>query len=440
VDTSAQLSKTSHRNTAFVIEDARQAFDLAYRVKVMGLYGRSLAGRRIQLLPEAGNADAIVDFVRCSYLGLDNHPQIVRGAVEALCAYGAVHWSCARTRLGFALLRDLEAELSQLFRARAVVFSSVMLANQGAMPLLASGALTGGVKPVMAFDRLCHASLAYHKPMAAAETEVVTLDHNDVSALEALCKAKDCVAYIADGVYSMGGAAPLHALRRLQDRYNLFLYIDDAHGVSILGARGEGFARSQLAGELGARTVIAASLGKGFGASGAVLMLGSQEQEDLFRRYAQPYAFSAAPNLAAVGAALAAAAIHNSSELAERQVALQGFLEAFDARVHTPQKGSRFPIRLIPVGKAEEAILAARLLLDGGVYVSAVFFPTVARGAAALRLCLTATHALDDIETLCRLIGEARAWHAFDPPARAGGGMSKPGRRPRPGSGDGGAR
>jgi 7-keto-8-aminopelargonate synthetase-like enzyme len=440
VNTSAQLPKTSRRNTAFVIEEARQAFDLAYRIKVMGLYGRSLDGRRVQLPPEAGEPEAIVDFVRCSYLGLDNHPQIVRSAVEALNAYGAVHWSCARTRLGFALLRDLEAELSQLFGARAVVFTSVMLANLGAMPLLASGALTGGVKPVMAFDRLCHASLAYHKPVAAAETEVVTLDHNDLSALEALCKARDCVAYIADGVYSMGGAAPLHALRRLQDRYNLFLYIDDAHGISIFGTRGEGFARSQLAGELGARTVIAASLGKGFGASGAVLMLGSQAQEDLFRRYAQPYAFSAAPNLAAVGAARAAAALHDTPELAQRQAALQGRLEAFDARVHTPQKGSRFPIRLVPLGTAEDAILAARLLLDGGVYVSAVFFPTVARGAAALRLCLTATHALDDIDKLCRLIGEARAWRAFDPPARASGETPPPGRRPRPGSGDGGRR
>src|SRR3546814_11536164 len=89
----------------------------------------------------------------------------------------------------------------------------------------------------------------------------------------------------------MGGEAPLQALMRLQERYNLFLYIDDAHGISILGAQGEGFARGQLPDELGPRTIVAASLGKGFGASGGVLMLGSREQEDVVRRYAQPYAF-----------------------------------------------------------------------------------------------------------------------------------------------------
>jgi 8-amino-7-oxononanoate synthase len=416
-----QLPKASFRDTAFVIKQAAGHFDLAYRVNVMGLYGRSLDKRAVQLSPQGLGTGAIVDFVRCSYLGLDNHPAIVRGAVDAIADYGSVHWSCARTRLSFALLRDLEAEISQLFRARVVAFSSVMLANLGALPLIASGHLTGGVKPVVAFDRLCHASLAYHKPVAAAETEVVTVDHNDTAALEALCKAKGCVAYICDGVYSMGGEAPLQELMRLQERHNLFLYIDDAHGISILGARGEGFARAQLPDDLGPRTIIAASLGKGFGASGGILMLGTQEQEDVVRRYAQPYAFSAAPNLAAVGAALASAAIHRSAELQQRQACLQQGIDAFDARIHTPQKGSRLPIRLVPFGKAEEATLAAKLLLDGGFFVSVVFFPTVPQGAAGLRVCLTASHAHDDIRRLCTLIDEAQAWRAFDPAAQAGG-------------------
>src|SRR3546814_4539230 len=105
-------------------------------------------------------------------------------------------------------------------------------------------------------------------------------------------------------------------------------------------------------------------------------MLGSREQEDVVRRYAQPYAFSAAPNLAAAGAALASAAIHRSPELPRLQAALQHRIDAFDHRIHTPQKGSRLPIRLVPFGIADEAILAAKLLLDGGFYVSAVFFPT----------------------------------------------------------------
>ncbi|TGT37157.1 aminotransferase class I/II-fold pyridoxal phosphate-dependent enzyme, partial [Mesorhizobium sp. M8A.F.Ca.ET.167.01.1.1] len=102
---------------------------------------------------------------------------------------------------------------------------------------------------------------------------------------------------------------------RLQEKYGLFLYIDDAHGISIFGDNGEGFVRSQLPPELGERTIVAASLGKGFGASGGMLMLGTVHQEALFRCYSLPHAFSASPNVAAVGAALASAKIHQTAEL-----------------------------------------------------------------------------------------------------------------------------
>ena len=416
METNPQTSTKRYRNTAFVIDRTASHFDMAYRLNVMGVGGKSLARRDVQLRGQSGGGK-VVDFVRCSYLGLDNHPKVVEGALSAIENYRSVHWSCARTRLNFGLLQDLEDQLSALFACRVIAFSSVMLANLGALPLIASGHLTDGVKPVMVFDRICHASLAYHKPVVASETEVVTIDHNDIAALEEICKANPCVAYIADGVYSMGGSAPIPELLRLQEKYNLFLYIDDAHGISIFGEHGEGFARSQLPAELGPRSIVAASLGKGFGASGGILLLGTQKQEDLFRRYAQPYAFSAAPNLAAVGAALASAEIHASPELGKLQKALGERTRAFDERVCTPQRGCPLPIRTVPIGKEEDAILAAKALMERGVYTSAIFFPTVARGAAGLRICPTATHTPEDVRTVCALIQEIRQWQDFDPPA-----------------------
>ena len=365
-----QASSKKYRNTAFVIDQAAAHFDMAYRLKVMGIWGKSLHNRQVELQTPGDLPDTLVDFVRCSYLGLDNHPKVIEGALAAIDDYRSVHWSCARTRLNFGLLRDLEAKLSDLFRCRAAIaFSSVMLANLGALPLIASGHLTDGVKPVVVFDRFCHASLAYHKPVIANETEVVTIGHNDMAALEAVCKRSPCVAYVADGVYSMGGSAPIPALRRLQEEYGLFLYIDDAHGISILGSRGEGFARSQLPADLGPRCIVAASLGKGFGASGGVLLLGTEQQEDIFRRFAQPYAFSAAPNLAAVGAALGSAEVHATAELGRLQAALGQRIRAFDEQTCTPQRGSPLPICTLPIGKQEDAerILDACIERLGGV-------------------------------------------------------------------------
>lgn len=399
---------TEHfRNTSYMINKSRPYFDAAHAAGLMAVQGRSTAGRTFVLgTGPLDDRPEVVDFVRCSYLGLDNHPLIVAGAIDAIEAHRSLHWSCARTRLNFDLLAELEATLSDMFCARVLASSTVMLANLGAMPLLASGQLTGGRKPVVVFDRIAHISLAYHKPVVADETRVETIAHNDIDALERLCHEHPVVAYVCDGVYSMGGNAPVKELRQLQERYQLFLYIDDAHGISLFGRQGEGFARSQFPQVLGDRTIIAASLAKGFGASGGMLMLGAADHEALFRRYSIPYAFSVAPNLAAVGAALGSCKIHRSAELGERQRRLAQRIKVFDSRVATAEQGNSLPIRMVTIGSEAKAIAIARELLDSGFYTLATFFPTVAQGKAGIRVCITADHEVRDIERLCDCILE----------------------------------
>nr|WP_183237687.1 aminotransferase class I/II-fold pyridoxal phosphate-dependent enzyme [Bradyrhizobium sp. CIR18] len=396
-----------YRNTAYVVHKSRSYFDEAYAAGLMGIQGRSTTGRTFAQGPgPLENRSRIIDFVRCSYLGLDNHPVIITGAIDAIKAHLSLHWSCARTRLNFDLLAELEETLSEMFCARVLAFSTVMLANLGAMPLLASGQLTGGRKPVVVFDRIAHVSLAYHKPVVADETRVETIEHNDIEALERLCREHPVVAYVCDGVYSMGGSAPVEELRQLQERYGLFLYIDDAHGISLFGRQGEGFARSHFPQVLSDRTIIAASLAKGFGASGGILMLGTADHESLFRRYSIPYAFSVAPNLAAVGAALGSCKIHRSAELDERRRRLAQRIEIFDRRVATAEQRSSLPIRMIYIGSEVRAIAIARQLLDLGFYTSVTFFPTVAQGRAGIRVCITADHEPGDVERLCDCILE----------------------------------
>ncbi|WP_063790203.1 aminotransferase class I/II-fold pyridoxal phosphate-dependent enzyme [Bradyrhizobium pachyrhizi] len=404
---SAGPSTRHFRNTDYVINESRAYFDAAHEAGLMAVHGRSTIGRAFAL--GTGSFDSrskVIDFVRCSYLGLDNHPMVVAGAIDAIQVHHSLHWSCARTRLNFDLIAELETTLSDMFSARVLAFSTVMLANLGAMPLLASGQLTGGRKPVVVFDRIAHVSLAYHKPVVADETRVETIAHNDIDALERLCREHPAVAYVCDGVYSMGGTSPIKELRQLQERYGLFLYVDDAHGISLFGPQGQGFARSQFPEVLGERTIIAASLGKGFGASGGILMLGTADQEALFRRYSIPYAFSVAPNLAAVGAGLGSCKIHRSVELSERQWRLAQRIEVFDSRVVTAEQGNSLPIRMISIGSEAKAIAIAGELLKAGFYTSVTFFPTVARGKAGIRVCITADHEVDDIDRLCDCILE----------------------------------
>lgn len=400
---------TRFRNTASLIDQTRSYFEAAHHRGLMAVYGRSLEGRAVLLTGGERQGNTIIDYVRCCYLGLDNHPAVVSGAISAIKEYGSLHWSCARTRLNFGLIGDLEGALSNLFGARVIAYSTVMVANMGALPIIASGHLTNGHKPVMVFDRLAHASLAAHKAVVAQETQVETIAHNDLDALEDICRKHTTVAYVCDGVYSMGGFAPIEGLLQLQEKYGLFLYIDDAHGISRFGERGEGFARSQMPRGLGERTIVAASLGKGFGASGGMLMLGTENQETLFRRYSLPHAFSAAPNLAAVGAALASANIHRTNELKVRQRQLAERIALFDERIETNQRSVPLPIRMVKFATEYAAFDLAERLLDDGIYTSVTFFPTVARGQAGIRICLTSSHSLADVERLCDKIQSYRS-------------------------------
>lgn len=393
-----------HRNTTAMIDAARESFEAAHYQGIMALYARPGQARTVKI---AGREDPVVDFVRCSYLGLDNHPAIVAGALEATLQAGTLHWSCARTRLNFDILGALEEDLSDLFSARVLTFTTVLAANMSAMALLASGHLTGGRKPLVVFDRLAHATMAFHKATVAAETETTTIPHNDLDALEALCRNHQSVVYICDGVYSMGGHAPLESLKRLQDRYGLFLYIDDAHGISIVGERGSGYARDLFT-ELGDKTIVAASLGKGFGASGGILMLGTASQELLFRRFAIAHAFSASLNTAAIGAAKASAGLHRTAELQDRQTTLRRNLAHLDRLMPTDDIDSQLPIRTIRFGDELLSVAAARQLLELGYYASAIFFPTVARGQAGIRLCLTASHTVKQIDEFCAAVQQIR--------------------------------
>lgn len=396
------LTGNNFPDTAHIVEESRTYLDAEQRASLMELHGYSRTGRTIpwdKHLP--GGRPHAIDFALCSYLGLDNHPAIVAGAIQAIEAQRALHWSGARTRLNFDLLGALEECLSDIFRARVLTFSSGMLANLGAMPILASGQLTSGKKPVVVFDRSAHVSLAYHKPMVADETRVETIEHNDIDALESLCRENPVVAYVCDAVCPTGGCSPIKELRQLQERYGLFLYIDDAHGISIFGTQGEGFARSRFPQELGERTIIAASLAKGFGASGGVLMVGDADHEALFRRHSVPYAFSMTPNLAAVGAALGSCKIHRSTELGQRQRRLAQRIELFDDRIATPEQGNSLPIRTIAIGSEASTMAIARGLFASGFYTVARFFSRAGQVRAGIQVCITAEHEVKDIARVC---------------------------------------
>ena len=392
----------NHNNLAKMIELGRVSWEHAATEGLMHIRTQPTGGKYWR----TADGHEFINMVSCSYLGLNRHPHILAGALAALEREGLMSTSVSRLRIAPALLSDAEALMSEVFRCDAYLAPSCFEATAAVLPVLASGHLTGGQRPFMVFDRHCHFSMNLLKGVCADETEVATCAHNDLELLETACKAHATVAYVADGAYSMGGAAPIEALLELQARYGLFLYFDDSHAISVHGVRGEGLVRASL-GELGDRTIIVGSLAKGFGATGGLIMLGNRAQRDVIDYSSGPLAWSQMVNAPGLGAIKASAELHLARvEIAARQRRLAAIMSRIDAAFPSAFAGNGLAIRVLDVGDARGAIAVARELFARGFYTMPLYFPIVARDRSGLRIMGRAD--LDDAE-LDRLLSELAA-------------------------------
>ena len=345
-------------------------------------------------IKRARDGHIAVNMSSYSYLGLDQDPRIVQAAQQSMLNVGVLNSSLSRVRLTLPELDKVEDQLSDLFNCDVVTTNSCASAVWATLPVLASGLLTGGKSPTIAFDKRAHFCMLSLQAACSDETEVLTIDHNDLDALERLCKTRTQVAYVCDSVYSTGGTvAPISDLARLQDRYGLFLYFDDAHSTSIAGSKGRGISLETLGG-MNDKTLIVTSLNKGFGASGGAILLGPRGQNQA-RKYVQrtsgPLMWSQRINTAAIGAIRESTLIHQSAEISVLQKALQQNIEIFDRNVTAVGHGNSVPIRFFRIGSETTTIDASRILLDRGFYVEPDFFPIVSRGQAGLRIRIRAT-------------------------------------------------
>jgi 7-keto-8-aminopelargonate synthetase-like enzyme len=394
-----------YRNNNKAVGVGNAFWDLAERAGLAGIVAERDGDAALRT--PAGHT--FVNFSCCSYLDLDTHPKVIEGAVAALRRYGALDHCIPRSRIQRPALLRLEESLSELFGASAICAISATAASGGVLPLVASGHLGGGTRPLMVFDKNAHFSMAAAKPACADETEVVTSRHHDLDFIEDRCKEYAQVCYVCDGSDSLGGYAPVKELAALQDRYGLQVFYDDSHSVSAYGRRGVGYVRSHDPAP-DERTIVVTTLNKAFGASGAVILLEGHPTGTLrlIERFGGALSYSQPLNTAAAGAGLASAEIHRTAELTALQQRLRANIGLFDAHIQTAQAGSTYPIRLVPMTDAT-VIEAGRRLFEAGFYVSPVFFPIVPRGKAGLRVMLRAGQSERQVRGLCAVLAEVGA-------------------------------
>jgi 8-amino-7-oxononanoate synthase len=363
-------------------------------------------------VPIAGLELPVMNMSSYAYLGIDKDPRIVRAAADAVLGEGTLNTSIGRVRIRSALLEHAESAMGDLFGGIAMTTTSCASAAWSVLPLAASGLLTDGVPPVMVFDKNAHFCLNAMKALAADETTVVTVEHNDMETLRKICVKEQRVVYVADGVYSTGGAAPVSELTELQDKYGLLVIYDEAHGISTLGPKGVGWALSQKGG-FDDRTVVIASLNKGFGAAGGVVLfdksLGNGRVRDTLYRTSGPIMWSQRINTAGLGAIIKSVELHESGEVDALQGELRKRIAQFDSLIDTGQKGDMFPIRTIHLDTEDETVRVAQGLLRSGFYAAPIFFPIVRRGAASLRVMIRADMVPQEIDRFAKELDQLSA-------------------------------
>ncbi|MBC7993157.1 MAG: 8-amino-7-oxononanoate synthase [Rhizobacter sp.] len=336
----------------------------------------------------------VLSFASNDYLGLAQHPALIRAAQEAAALYGVGATSSAMLSGHEAPHEALEHELAVFVgRPRALFFGSGYMANVGLVP-----ALVGRGDAVFS-DALNHACLIDGVRLSRAESHIYP--HNDLTTLAhqlAVSKA-DHKLVVTDAVFSMDGdIAPLHALLALCEEHDALLLIDDAHGFGVLGPEGRG-----TAAHLGLdspRLVYMATLGKAAGCVGAFVAGEASTIEWILQR-ARTYIFATSTPAMVVQAVRASLKVIAAEGWRREQLQrLITRLRAGTAGLRWQHPLSDTAVQPLIIGSNADALAVMAALVAQGLWVPAIRPPTVPEGTARLRISLSAAHSEADVDRL----------------------------------------
>jgi len=353
----------------------------------------------------------VLNFCANNYLGLANHPELVKAAKQALDERGfgmaSVRFICGTQDIHL----ELERRVSQFLGTEdTILFSSCFDANGGIFEALF------GPEDAIISDALNHASIIDGIRLSKAQR--YRYANRDMAELESCLRETGQMndgggarrrIIVTDGVFSMDGyLAPLAEICALAERYDALVMVDDSHAVGFMGATGAG--TPEHAGVADRVDIYTGTFGKALGGASGGYVSGRAEIVAMLRQRARPYLFSnsLAPSIAA--------ATLRALDLVAGSGELRGRLQENAALFRSRMAEEGFDLLpgehpIIPV-MFGDAVLAARMaeeMLRHGVYVTAFSYPVVPRDAARIRVQLSAAHSKDDVEQCMGAFVAARA-------------------------------
>lgn len=340
-----------------------------------------------------------LNFSGNDYLGISHHPEVIQAWQQGANVYGVGSGGSGHITGFTNAHQQLEQALAQwLGYDNALLFSSGYSANQGVISALLEK------NDAIIADKLCHASL-----MEAATLSPATLWrflHNSPDSLSQRLNKLTAIKtlVVTEGVFSMDGdKAPLRETAKISQAHKAWLMVDDAHGIGVLGEKGKGSCSlANIKPEL-----LVVTFGKAFGISGAAVLC-HQQTAQFFEQYARHLIYSTSmPPAQAVAIHRALTVIQSADEQRDHLKQLIALFREGVASLPVKLLPSETAIQPLVIGDEQLCQELSDYLQNKGLWVKAIFPPTVPPQSARLRITLTARHHISDIMQLIETL------HAF---------------------------
>jgi glycine C-acetyltransferase len=358
-------------------------------LKKLGLFkGERIITSQQQADITVSEGSHVLNFCANNYLGLANHPDLIKAAQEALSHYGfgmsSVRFICGTQDIH----KELEARMSRFLGMEdTILYSSCFDANGGLFETLLSP------EDAIISDALNHASIIDGVRLSKAQR--YRYNNNDMNDLEAKLKESSNARFrliATDGVFSMDGIlANLPAICDLADRYHAMVMVDDSHAVGFMGKKGRG--THEYHNVMDRIDIITGTLGKALGGASGGYTSGKKEIITWLRERSRPYLFSntLAPVIAATSIKVIDLLEMNHDLLNRLHENSAYFREGMQQLGFSLIPGEH-PIIPVMLGDAKLAKTMADELLKEGIYVIGFSYPVVPHNQARIRTQISAAH------------------------------------------------
>ena len=348
---------------------------------------------------------SVLNLCANNYLGLANHPEIVRAAREALDRWGyglsSVRFICGTQEIH----KELERRMSEFLDMEdTILYSSCFDANGGLFETLLEA------EDAIISDELNHASIIDGIRLSKAQR--FRYRNGDMADLESKLKEawqarRKLIA--TDGVFSMDGyIAKLPEICTLAERHNAMVMVDDSHAVGFMGANGRGTHEHHHV--MGRVDILTGTLGKALGGASGGYVSAKKEIVDLLRQRSRPYLFSNSVAPAIVGASLKVLdLVTRTSDLRDRLFSNTRFFREKLTALGFNILPSEHPIVPVMFGDASATVKFADALLRKGIYVIPFSYPVVPKDKARIRVQISAAHSREDLQFAIDQFASARS-------------------------------